>query len=181
MGSLRSLMRRERSEPLKPPISDDGDLIYAIIYCTITVVRILLNRGANVNAVNERGTPALAIAAYNGRLRIVQALVKRGADVNQRDSDGSTALHLAISARWEMVPDICLFLLNRGADVNAADSNGNTPLMTAVLSREFELAKVLLERGADATLRRHDGKRALDMLGRGRETTAMRELLKPVS
>jgi ankyrin repeat protein len=50
-------------------------------------------------------------------------------------------------------------LLNSGAPINAQDQEGTTALMSALESRE--VAKLLLTRGADVTLRTKDGATAL--------------------
>jgi ankyrin repeat protein len=59
------------------------------------VVECLVQKcGADVNQVNQNGTPPLHMAAQNGHLEVVRCLVKElGADVNQVKNEGRTALH----------------------------------------------------------------------------------------
>lgn len=180
MGSLRSLRRRERPEPIPLPKPSDAELIEAIYHGTFKDVQALLKQQANANALSPRGTTALAVAALRGKLRMVQALVKHGADVNRRNADNSTALHTALSSLWKMVPKICRFLVNHGADINAVDSYGRTPLMAAVVFKEFDLAQFLLERGADSKLRDKNWKRAVDLIGHGKGSKALRKFLKQI-
>ena len=45
-------------------------------------VALLLQRGANVNALHDDGSTALMAAAENGSLPFVKALLQSGADVN---------------------------------------------------------------------------------------------------
>lgn len=58
-------------------------------------VKIALNNGAEINAVDEYGYTALHSAAENGHLEVVKLLVEQGADVNIRTQDGKTAAELA--------------------------------------------------------------------------------------
>jgi len=181
MGSLRSLRRKERPEPVAPPVPSDIKVLNTIYRGTISQLKALLVQGANPDAQNEDAKTALEYAASYGKIGMVKVLVKYGANVNHRDSDRSTALHGAISFACRMLHPICTFLLDRSADPNAVDSRGNTPLMKAVLYREFDVAKLLLERGANATLRNNNGHRAIDLLRRGKGSESLRKLLKQVS
>lgn len=71
----------------------------------VAVVRVLLARGARVNAIGLLGQTALHIAAYTysfGTLDIARALIDAGADVNAPGEQGSsTPLHTAVSGTAE--------------------------------------------------------------------------------
>jgi len=56
---------------------------------------LLLDRGAQVNAADNRGRTALMIAAEQGHAPIVAALIAHGADAAARDKQGKTARDLA--------------------------------------------------------------------------------------
>jgi ankyrin repeat protein len=57
-------------------------------------VRVLLEAGANPNAVSPKGDSALHIAAHDGRLGPIRELVAHGASVELKNKDGLTALEL---------------------------------------------------------------------------------------
>ena len=61
----------------------------------LRIVRLLLDRGANVNIQNNYGQTALIVASRKGRIDIVESLLDSGADPNIRNNDGGTALMIA--------------------------------------------------------------------------------------
>ena len=73
-------------------------LMHAIRTSTLSMVRLLIERGAGLNEVSvypyEGGT-ALILAVQRGDPAIIELLINAGADVNQKDSDGWTALYAA--------------------------------------------------------------------------------------
>jgi ankyrin repeat protein len=64
----------------------------------IETVRMLLDQGADVNAVDDNGETVMHGAAYQNRSRLAQLLVERGADLNiwnRRNKAGWTPLMIA--------------------------------------------------------------------------------------
>ncbi len=92
------------------------------------ILKLLLDRGADVNASTKIGATPLMRAARNGRSEIVRVLLRSRADVQMKDSKGLTALHYAA----EMGRDETMkLLLQNGAAVNAKTSDGHTALQLA--------------------------------------------------
>jgi ankyrin repeat protein len=80
-------------------------------------VRLLLARGANVNARSESERTAFLIAAsYPRTVDVLRLLLERGADLRAQDRAGATALALAVRSADV---DVVRFLVERGLDVNA--------------------------------------------------------------
>lgn len=101
-------------------------------------VKLLLSRGANVNAEGYLlGVTALMSATTNGRLDTVKLLLASGANVNACDLEGNTALTLAVSCNH---PDIVPILLSAGGDI-ATKRRGKTLLMMASKPEMTELLK----------------------------------------
>jgi ankyrin repeat protein len=96
-------------------------------------VRVLLEAGANPNAVNPRGDTALHIAAHDGRLEPLRELVAGGADVNARNAAGQTALELVET----MKPRV----LNVIAEMVGLFDDGAQPAETAAYLRELIAAR----------------------------------------
>ena len=104
-------------------------------------------------------------AAQDGDLAQVNDLVERRYPVNRCDDLGMTPLHYALQDnRWVVVKR----LIEAGANVNAHDERriGNTPLGEHAGECSYEMAKVLIDAGADPTIR---GWMQMNVIDRARE------------
>ena len=99
-----------------------------------TIVTILLDHGAEVEARDAQGRTPLFVAASSGSAQIVRALVLAGANVNARSNSGATPLMLAASSGSL---DAVTFRLAGGADANAFTPDGSTA-MDMAMGAEFE-------------------------------------------
>ncbi len=113
------------------------------------VVKLLLDKGADVNVVAGGWFTALMLAASSGHKGIVKLLLDKGADVNVADSIGHTALMRASKNGHK---EVVKLLLDKGADVNAADRDGKTALMLASEKGHKEVVKLLLDMGANVSV-----------------------------
>ncbi|XP_063219354.1 ankyrin repeat domain-containing protein 1-like [Bacillus rossius redtenbacheri] len=69
----------------------------------VGTARLLLARGADIQARDSHGNTALILAARVGSFPLVQYLARRGADLNSADDQGRTALHWALANHdWAM-------------------------------------------------------------------------------
>ncbi len=71
--------------------------MYACRRRHLETMKLLLDKGADINSQNDFGWTALMEASLWGRLAVVNVLVNRNADVNVKDNWGVTALTLASS------------------------------------------------------------------------------------
>jgi ankyrin repeat protein len=117
--------------------------------------------------------PCLVYAVYHSPLRLIRELLEHGANPDADDGDGFPPLIAAISClrpqpgapgRVDVV-EIVHLLLDFHADPNVRGINDWTPLHMAVMQDGLELARVLLARGADPTLRTRidDGETAREL------------------
>ena len=79
---------------------------------------MLLENGADVNAVDEGNWTALHRAAWKGHVDVVKVLIQNGVDVNAVDDEKATALYDAIFACRSHVAKIVLQLLCFGAEIH---------------------------------------------------------------
>lgn len=83
-------------------------------------VQVLLEAGAEINAVNEADFTALHGAAFRGVNEVVQYLVQHGADINARDFRGRTPFRLAEGSKqsfqFQAFPETAELLRELGAD-----------------------------------------------------------------
>jgi ankyrin repeat protein len=95
---------------------------------------------------------ALHFAAGRGDLSRVRRLLAEGHPINAFDDLSWTPLHHA--ARREHL-DVVRHLIAAGADVNACDEqrSGDTVLKHVAETCSLELARILLDAGADPTIR----------------------------
>lgn len=134
----------------------------------VATAELLLERGADVRAVNVRGRTPLHYAVRASSSALVARLLAAGADVEARDKDGCTPLMYAVvSQPWiwlvrtsDVEAAFCM-LLDHGSDVDAADNNGKTPLHAAAACPHVWLVEELIRRGADVDRRDLNGRTPL--------------------
>lgn len=125
-----------------------------------SIVLLLLQRGANINAQDIHGTTALMMAsgsALSSSASAVKFLLEQGADVSLKSRSGNTALGYAVLSGDAAAVHL---LLDAGAQANIWDEEGRTPLMWSSRDAETEIIKMLLEAGTDASLEDKEGKTA---------------------
>ncbi|XP_057325538.1 putative ankyrin repeat protein RF_0381 [Microplitis mediator] len=125
-------------------------LHYTIKIGNLSIVKLLLERGADVNSEESNGVTALHVAVLHQHLTIVQCLLREGALVNLKctlpDKAGYTALHLACEIPND---DFARVLLDSGADVNSKSVDDIQPIHIAVLCENEKIIHLLLRRGAN--------------------------------
>ncbi|KAK1840600.1 Ankyrin repeat domain-containing protein 50-like protein 3 [Colletotrichum chrysophilum] len=114
------------------------------------IVRMLLDKGADVNAQGGRYGNALQAASFKGHDKIVQMLLDKDADVNAQGGDYVNALYIASEEGHD---DIVQMLLNKGADVNAHGGEYGNALQAASQGGHNNIVQMLLDKGADVNAR----------------------------
>lgn len=131
----------------------------------IEFVRVLLDKGANVNQPTRYKT-ALMHAAGEGYADVVKLLLARGAEVNVITDEGTALMEAVKGGHAETMK----LLLASGADVKAIHRTGDQALMMAARQRSYrtpsvepnpEIVQLLLAHGADPNAKSKWGETAL--------------------
>ncbi len=154
---IKSLLARGLDPNLIEAERGDTGLILALRENSMKVFELLLNAsGIDIEAKATNGDTALMIASYKGNKHAVQALIAKGAEVNR---PGWTPLHYAAAIGNNEIVQI---LLDRSAYIDAESPNKTTPIMMAARGGHIYTVKLLLDEGADATLKNELGMTAID-------------------
>src|SRR5207244_5543504 len=133
----------------------------------LNAVKLLIDRGANVNNADEfKGYTALMFAATENQPEVARLLIERGADVNAhsrhfefgalKEADGGALMEraeggmtpLQYAAREGNV-ETGQVLIAAGADVNALEPQHDfTPMLIAIYNGKYDFAGLLMEHGA---------------------------------
>lgn len=125
-----------------------------------TIVKNLLDYGADANLETPQSERPLMLAVREGNEGVVNVLFSRKCSlkVDHRNPDGETALHIAAQAGNA---GICRALLDKKADPNATRRNGETPIFGAIKGGHAQVVRILLEMGAKKSVKGSFGKRPL--------------------
>jgi hypothetical protein len=98
--------------------------------------------------------------AWQGKLADIEQLVQQHGKgiLDTQDGNGRTAAYSAVSGKQIVV---LRYVVSQGADVNIAMSKGSTPLHLASFEGALDYVQVLLDAGANASIRNHYGLTAL--------------------
>lgn len=123
-------------------------------------IRILLACGAKVNEPVTQGLRPLHYAVYQQYLEAIHLLLVRGGDVNALDEVGYSALHLCAEHGYGEIVDL---LIKHHARVDWSDRDStelypktvlaDQPLRLAIKNGHYDVAKLLLQNGANPNAR----------------------------
>lgn len=143
-------------------------------------VKILCERGENVNDLDATGYSCLHLAVDAGDLDIVKVLCQNKAKMNITNANGSTALHVAIRANKldiikilceharahararthtepKIVPDLSAF------DLDIKDGYGSTAMHIAIKANNFNVVSILCANGVNLKERDANGSDCLHL------------------
>ena len=169
-------------------------------------VRLLIEKGADLNKTDPNGWTPVTNAIYKNNLNILQLLIERGADVNFVDSFNWTPLIKAIStnkieavkvlianganvnlgavisplsaAVYKNYFKIVKLLVENGALINLHNSIGKTPFHSAILHKNMSIITYFLENGANLISRtKHNNENAIELALKKNQPIIMKKLL----
>jgi len=123
-------------------VSSFSALHRAVYNGDMQLARLLLARGADVNARTRVGQTPLHLAVLIDRPPLAELLLAAGADPNGATDQGITPLHCAVMLGRAALADL---LLASGADPMLCDCHGRTPLDWARLKGQSEIVASMIE------------------------------------
>lgn len=150
-------------------------------------LRLLVDAGADVNALNSRGANYAQITAYKKatreNLELLQDIIKAGVDLKHVDDKGETFLFYALPGicglpvndpdeqirqeALEVLAGYFKLIQTAAPETGALDRNGNTALHLAVIRRgtaDDRVVEFLLNMGVDPAVRNKFGRTALEAM-----------------
>ena len=129
-------------------------LIKAAAYGRIRVVKLLLEKGADVNKHNEGGETPLHYAARHGHVKVMEILLDHGADPTKKGTGCGTPMQWAGSRGQIRAIKV---LMRYGVSINQPGSGDTTALHEAAEHDHPDAVRFLLENGADVNARTESG------------------------
>jgi ankyrin len=109
----------------------------------LDVIRILVEKGANMCAADASDSTALHIATKGGYLNIVQYLADRFAPIDRRNAKNETALLVAAAEGNEKIVSV---LIEQGAGIGVRDIDGKSALDIATDKGYTAITQLLKDR-----------------------------------
>ena len=154
----------------------------SLYYNNFEIFKTLVENGANINKVNDRGEPLIVDAIRRERFDIVEYLVDKGIDPTMKYTDyRNIPFSLLATAVNNNDTKIAEYLIDKGADVNTKAiidnymENGMTSnykdnskeavnlIFAAIENGNTSLVKLLIEKGADTTVVNKEKKTVFDI------------------
>ena len=121
---------------------DDWTALHMAVNCGhVSVVEILLNHNANIEAQTSMLRTPLHLSCMRGNIEIVKLLVNCQASINSTDHELNTPLHYASEHGF---PDIVSFLLDRNPDIFVKNIHNLTCID---VTNSVEIRKIFEDKG----------------------------------
>ncbi|OMJ78777.1 hypothetical protein SteCoe_21351 [Stentor coeruleus] len=148
LEALKVLLNSETKEKLNE-ISEGKNrklIHFASIFGHTAIIDWILSNGGDSSLLDDDGNSIASLAVYSERKEALDFILERLPEqLFHKNSKLMSLLHIAAeNSNFEIIE----MLLARGLDINMESLNG-TPLELAVMWKKMDVAKFLLERGAD--------------------------------
>ena len=173
-ATLETLIAAHPSLVMSKDSAGSTPLHHAAGFGALDSLTFLIDKGADVNARNRRGSTPLFWALHDESK--VRLLISRGATVNVKQVEGRSLVYQASILGNGFA--VLRLLLEHGGDPNVATVNGLTPLSAAALRGDVEAMRALIEKGAHVDTRNGAGATALMAAATNGSTSAVQLLLE---
>lgn len=125
-------------------LSEKSPIIIAASKNNLEIINVLIKNQANINVTDNHGNN---IFFYTKTQKYIEFFLDLGVNIHHKNKQAQNALFYAKNA------EIIDFFIQRNLDINLKDKNGETPLSFAIDSYHTDVAKILIDRGADVNTR----------------------------
>jgi ankyrin repeat protein len=137
--------------------------------------RLLIEAGADANAVDKFGDGALSLAAWRGKSDFIDLLLEEGARVPESGEPWQKMLFQAVD---KGMTTLFRLLTDRSQDLRPVDPSGQSLLHSAAAGGSADIVGLLIERGFDAAKADRFGWTPLHYAARDGRTEAARILIE---
>ena len=136
-------------------IANGVDIFTAAREGDSAAIRNFVQQGGDINKPNAKSHTPFILASYYGHTQTLETLLKIGADACTLDNKGSNAF---MGVAFKGHQHVAKWLLkNTSCNVNHQNYAGQTALMMASLFGREDIIKLLLEHGANRSLKDNQG------------------------
>lgn len=140
----------------------------------LEIIRILLQRGAQIDARNRKRETPFHWACAFADIDLIEFMIKHGAGINAVEDEGGTPLSWAC---YEGRENVVAFLCDHDVNINLADMENNTPLYWACYRGHNNIVRFLIEKKADFRKLNNKGDSILDAAIKNGQTKTVDLLL----
>ena len=150
LAKMKLLIQHGADVNAKAKTGNTPLLIAAVGHGKYETVKLLIDKGANALAVNERKENALIRAALFGDTATISLLLNKGIAIDALTADSLTAL---LNATFNVNTPVVIQLLERGADPDLVGAFGLTALSSAVTYNDLVSVKAILKKAKKIDLK----------------------------
>lgn len=126
-------------------------------------LKLLIENGSLINDQTIKGKSVLHYIIPKNNEKCLVDLIKYGVNIHIKDINGNTPLHIECDSGGNYIN----ILIAYGADItdiNAQNIYGDTPLHNLARLDSLEYMKLLINYGADSTIKNNDGNTFIDLI-----------------
>ncbi|MDR2797375.1 MAG: ankyrin repeat domain-containing protein [Treponema sp.] len=134
-----------------------------------STIQLIIDQGARVSAVDAEGRTPLRLTVDQNAWELAQLLIEKGSNIFSTAADGKTPAQLVLSKGNEAIK----LFFNSNKAINAQDPSGNTVLHLAAQTGKPEIVSLLIELGANKTIKNIAAESPVDIAQRWKRDTVV--------
>jgi hypothetical protein len=163
-GGFLEWYKLYQDSTFRAPSGKFTDLIVASHFGHNAVVKLLLRKGAEIEAKDRYHRTPLLFATDQGHKDIIELLIDKGADIEAEDDSRQRPLLLATRRGHKAIVKL---LIDKGAEIEAGDNYDQTPLLFATTSQLRDIVELLIDKGADIEVKDKYSRTPLSLVAAG--------------